>query len=117
MFFDKDAPAVATGTRESAILAGDEQAKPKVAKRRGRRPSHDGLWTKVTVVLMDRQIVFLDRLVADIRASTGGSISRAHLVRALIDALADSDIDLTNSHAERDLRKVLATRLRGGAST
>ena len=34
-------------------------------KKRGRRPSHTEHWTKVTVVLFDRQIVFLDRLGAD----------------------------------------------------
>jgi hypothetical protein len=89
-------------------------AKPTNAKRRGRRPSHAERWTKVTVVLMDRQIVFLDRLVANIRAANGASISRAHLIRALIDALAQSDLDLTSSRSERDLAKVLAARLRRG---
>jgi hypothetical protein len=89
-------------------------AKPDTAKRRGRRPSHAERWTKVTVVLMDRQIVFLDRLVADIRAANGASISRAHLIRALIEALAESDLDLTSSRSEGDLAKILAARLRRG---
>jgi hypothetical protein len=89
----------------------------KVAKRRGRRPSHPERWKKVTVVLMDRQIAFLDRLVADIRAANDTSISRAHLIRALIDALAESDLDLTNSRSEADLITVLAARLGGGART
>ena len=84
----------------------------RVAKRRGRRPSHTEDWTKVTVVLMDRQIVFLDRLVGDIRAAQDASIGRAQLIRALVDALAQSDIDLTNSRSEKDLIEVLATRLR-----
>ena len=82
------------------------------AKRRGRRPSHPERWTKVTVVLMDRQIVYVDRLVADIRAANGASISRAHLIRALIDALASSDLDLTGSRSEIDLTTTLAARLR-----
>src|SRR4051794_39589615 len=64
-------------------------------KKRGRRPSHTEHWTKVTVVLFDRQIVFLDRLGADIRAASGVAISRAHVIRALIDALSESDLDLT----------------------
>jgi hypothetical protein len=81
-------------------------------KRRGRRPSHAEHWTKVTVVLMDREIVFLDRLVADIRAANGAAISRAHVIRALIDALAESDLDLTASRSERELTKVFAERLR-----
>ncbi|HXH25739.1 MAG TPA: hypothetical protein VNI78_10845, partial [Vicinamibacterales bacterium] len=49
-------------------IEGGDAERPK---RRGRRPSHTEHWTKVTVVLFDRQIVFLDRLGADIRAASG----------------------------------------------
>ena len=80
-------------------------------KRRGRRPSHTEQWTKVTVVLFDRQIVFLDRLGADIRAASGVAISRAHVIRALIDALSESDLDLTGTRSENDLKAVLTARL------
>jgi hypothetical protein len=84
------------------------EAKPK---KRGRRPSHTEHWTKVTVVLFDRQIVFLDRLGADIRAASGVAISRAHVIRALIDALSESDLDLTGTRSEADLKAVLTARL------
>jgi hypothetical protein len=80
-------------------------------KRRGRRPSHTEHWTKVTVVLFDRQIVFLDRLGADIRAASGVAISRAHVIRALIDALSESDLDLTATRSENELKAVLTARL------
>ena len=80
-------------------------------KKRGRRPSHTEHWTKVTVVLFDRQIVFLDRLGADIRAASGVAISRAHVIRALIDALSESDLDLTGTRSEADLKAVLTARL------
>ena len=80
-------------------------------KKRGRRPSHTEHWTKVTVVLFDRQIVFLDRLGADIRAASGVAISRAHVIRALIDALSESDLDLTGTRSEADLRAILTARL------
>src|SRR5687768_5570132 len=80
-------------------------------KKRGRRPSHTEQWTKVTVVLFDRQIVFLDRLGADIRASSGVAISRAHVIRALIDALGESDLDLTGTRSEADLKAILTARL------
>lgn len=80
-------------------------------KRRGRRPTHTEQWTKVTVVLFDRQIVFLDRLGADIRAASGGAISRAHVIRALIDALSESDLDLTGTRSEADLTSILTARL------
>src|SRR6266542_1073955 len=80
-------------------------------KKRGRRPSHTEHWTKVTVVLFDRQIVFLDRLGADIRATSGVAISRAHVIRALIDALSESDLDLTGTRSEADLKAILTARL------
>src|SRR5262245_62833605 len=80
-------------------------------KKRGRRPSHTEHWTKVTVVLFDRQIVFLDRLGADIRAASGVAISRAHVIRALIDALGEYDIDLTGTRSEAELKGVLSAHL------
>lgn len=91
------------------VESSDTAAPP--AKKRGRRPSHTEHWTKVTVVLFDRQIVFLDRLGADIRAASGVAISRAHVIRALIDALSESDLDLTGTRSEADLKAILTARL------
>src|SRR5262249_39957189 len=72
---------------------------------------HDEAWTKVTVVLFNRQIVFLDRLAANIRAQSGAAISRAQLIRALLDAVADADIELTSATSEADLKATLLARL------
>jgi hypothetical protein len=80
-------------------------------RKPGRPPVHDEAWTKVTVVLFNRQIVFLDRLAANIRAQSGAAISRAQLIRALLDAVADADIDLTTSMSEADLKATLLSRL------
>jgi hypothetical protein len=85
------------------------RATPSTGKRRGRRPNQDH-WTKVTVVLLDQQIVFLDRLASDIRGSTGAAITRAHILRALVDALAASDVDLTMGRTEADLKSLLTQR-------
>lgn len=82
------------------------------AKRKpGRPPVHDEAWTKVTVVLFNRQIVFLDRLAANIRAQSGAAISRAQLIRALLDAVADADVDLTAAISENDLKATILARL------
>lgn len=80
-------------------------------RRPGRPPVHEEAWTKVTVVLFNRQIVFLDRLAANIRAQSGAAISRAQLIRALLDAVADADIDLTAAMSEADLKATLLARL------
>src|SRR5262245_30987181 len=82
-----------------------------VKRRTGRTPIHDEAWTKVTVVLFNRQIVFLDRLAANIRAQSGAAISRAQLIRALVDATCEADIDLTAAMSEADLKATLLTRL------
>ena len=105
------------GNRKRLGKSGDDIFAPPDAhdddrpKKRGRRPSHTEHWTKVTVVLFDRQIVYLDRLGADIRATSGVAISRAHVIRALIDALTESDLDLTGTRSEADLRAILTARL------
>src|SRR3954462_13571141 len=82
------------------------------AKRKpGRPPVHEEAWTIVTVVLFSRQIVFLDRLAANIRAQSGAASSRAQLIRALLDALADADVDLTTATSETDLKATILARL------
>jgi hypothetical protein len=85
--------------------------RPQEGRRPGRPPVHEEAWTKVTVVLFNRQIVFLDRLAANIRAQSGAAISRAQLIRALLDAVADADVDLTTSMSEADLKATLLARL------
>ena len=84
---------------------------PGGARRPGRPPVHEEAWTKATVVLFNRQIVFLDRLAANIRAHSGAAISRAQLIRALVDAVADADIDLTAAMSEADLKTTILARL------
>jgi hypothetical protein len=65
----------------------------------------------VTVVLFRRQVAFLDRLTASIRARTGAAVSRAQIIRALIDALGDAGIDLTGARSEADLKTMVLARL------
>ena len=98
-------------TGDDIFLPRSSEDTSELPKKRGRRPSHTEHWTKVTVVLFDRQIVFLDRLNTDIRAKSGVAISRAHVIRALIDALSESDIDLTGTRSESDLKATLTARL------
>ena len=75
----------------------------------GRPPVHNETWSKVSVVLFDRQILHLDRLAT--RARTGRSLNRAEIIRALIDALIDSGMDITAIGSEADLHARVARRL------
>src|SRR5947199_9178803 len=78
---------------------------------RGRPPVHHETWSKVSVVLFDRQIVHLDRLATDIRGKNGKVFNRAEIIRALIDGLIDSGLDITATDSEADLRARVARRL------
>ena len=96
---------------QADVVPRSRRRVPAGAKRQGRPPVHDEAWTKVTVVLFNRQIVFLDRLAANIRAQSGAAISRAQLIRSLIDAVADADVDLTGAMCEADLKSTILDRL------
>jgi predicted thioredoxin/glutaredoxin len=65
----------------------------------------------VSVVLFDRQIVHLDRLATTIHGKTGKAINRAEIIRALIDGLIDSEMDVTAASSEADLRARVSRRL------
>jgi hypothetical protein len=65
----------------------------------------------VSVVLFDRQIRHLDRLALEIRGTSGRVLNRAEIIRALIDGLIDSGMDITAAATEADLRARVARRL------
>lgn len=65
----------------------------------------------MSVVLFDRQILHLDRLATEIRGRSGKVFNRAEIIRALIDGLLDSGMDITATASEADLRARVARRL------
>jgi hypothetical protein len=91
-----------------------DEAEHSPRRRPGRPPIHAESWTKVTVVLFDRQIAYLDRIVATIGTRSGTKISRAQLIRALIDAAAEANLDLSESVTEAELRAAILSRMSSG---
>ena len=87
------------------------RGRPRPKAGRGRPPVHQETWSKVSVVLFDRQIIQLDRLATDIRGRSGKAFNRAGIIRALIDGLIDSGMDITATGSEADLRARVARRL------
>jgi hypothetical protein len=61
---------------------------------------------------MDRQIVRLDRLVHDIHRTTGAILTRAGVIRALVDGVVGSSLDVTSISSEVDLRDRIASRFK-----
>lgn len=95
-----------------ATRAGRTPLKRRRPARRGRPPFLSEAWSKVSVVLFDRQIVRLDRLASDIRQTTGRAVNRAALIRAVIDGLFDSDVNIKTIGSEHELRALIAQHLR-----
>ena len=93
--------------RAQAVRLRSRPAKPGP----GRPPIHDESWSKVSVVLFDRQLLQLDRLATDHRTTGGKRLNRAEIIRALIDGLIDSGMDIVGSASEKDLRARVARRL------
>jgi hypothetical protein len=54
-------------------------------------------WAKITVVLLDRHVAYLDRIAIDIRLLHGFAISRAELIRALVEAAGQSPLVLSDA--------------------
>jgi hypothetical protein len=70
---------------------------PATKSNRGRPIVHTEPWAKITVVLLDRHVAYLDRLAIDIRLKHGKAISRAEIIRGLIEAAFQSGIDLSQA--------------------
>jgi hypothetical protein len=76
-------------------MVEDETAVP------GRPSTHTEPWAKIAIVLLDRHVNYLDRLAIDIRLRHGRAISRAEVMRGLI------ELGLSNPDRE-SLEKFLA---------
>jgi hypothetical protein len=72
---------------------------------RGRPVEHKEEWSKITVVLLDKQIHWLDQLASTIRLKTKAAISRAELIRATIAAIEESGIDLSDIKTEAEAKQ------------
>lgn len=79
--------------------------------RRGRPRTHREAWTKVSVVMFERQVLELDRLTTSIRATTGANLTRAEVIRALLDALTESRLDVTAVVSGAQLKRALVQKL------
>jgi len=76
-------------------------------------------WTKITVVLLDRHVAFLDGLCIDIRLKHGRALSRAEVIRAIIEAARKSGIDLTQASSLDGIVELMAAgpRKKGARSS
>lgn len=116
--FPAPAPARSPNPDQTPRPADQHQEQPAPAPEPvpasvGRPRKHIEPWKKVTVLLLSRNVLFLDRLSLDIATRTGASIARAEILRALVEAVEESGLDLTGISTEEELKALLLDRLRG----
>jgi hypothetical protein len=61
--------------------------------------------------MFERQVIELDRLTTVIRSKTGANLTRAEVIRALLDALDESRLDVTSVVSGAHLKRLLAQKL------
>jgi hypothetical protein len=61
--------------------------------------------------MFERQVLELDQLTATIRGNTGANLTRAEIIRALLDALNESRIDVTTVVSGAQLKRLLSQKL------
>lgn len=61
--------------------------------------------------MFERQVLELDRLTTAIRSKTGAHLTRAEVIRALLDALNESTLDVTTVTSGAQLKKIVAQKL------
>lgn len=108
------------GAKQEGRLSGKQEgektkhgAKAKEQAMKTAHNAHAETYSKQTFVLFDRQVAFLRRLQAETQLATGAKISLSEIVRAMVDALEQSGVDLSDATTEAELAELLAERLRG----
>jgi len=81
-----------------------------MVKREQDRPpvTQPDSWAKITVVLLDRHVAYLDRIAVDIRLQYGFAISRAELIRALIEAASQTGLVLSDASNIKEMIAMLS---------
>jgi hypothetical protein len=61
--------------------------------------------------MFERQVLDLDRLTTAIRSKTGAHLTRAEVIRALLDALTESRLEVTTVVSGAQLKRLLVQKL------
>ena len=61
--------------------------------------------------MFERQVLELDRLTTAIRSKTGANLTRAEVIRALLDALNESRLDVTTVVSGAQLKRLVSQKL------
>jgi len=70
-----------------------------------------------TIVLSGKHLDYLGQIALEMNPDMPASFGLPHLIRAILDRVEESGIDLTDACSEEDIARLAAGRLRGKTST
>lgn len=79
----------------------------------GRPIVHTEPWAKVTIVMEESHVLFLDLVILCIRATHQKHVSRAELIRALVEFMEKSGIDFTQFRNADEITEGVVAYLKG----
>lgn len=85
------------------------QDKTIIEREKPKQPSD---MKKITLTVSHDQIIWLDRLTTDIRATSRAIIDRGAIIRALISALESSNLNLTHCANETEMLETITKKLK-----
>jgi len=77
------------------------------------RPGQPIPRSRTTIYMYNRQILSLDQFSMDIRGRSGAIISRAEIIRGVLDAFLESGGDFSHVQSEYELKEAVLERLEG----
>ncbi len=98
-------------SRPAAPSSAKSSPAPALHAARG-RPAGGEAWTKTTVVLYDRQLHALDDVSHEIHGKHRAKVTRAEIIRAMVDAVLSSGLSLADATTEVAVRELVAARLK-----
>lgn len=78
----------------------------------GRKRKYAERIVPLTVSIAPEHVRYIDALSASITEHSGRAFGRGEIIRAIIDALVASGLDLSRVAGEEEIRSILITRLR-----
>jgi hypothetical protein len=105
---EKTMPPIATSVHErpTRIEMVDTRPRPKPAAK-----ERSVISSRLTVFLTRKQSDGLERLTREIRAGSGAFLNRGEIIRAVVGAVIDSNLDFSAVRNENDLRKLVLEKL------
>lgn len=98
--------------KEKPMKEVKTEAEADRPKKAGRPKVHTDETLKTVITIRKSQLLWLDKLALEVREKSDQIIDRGLLIRAFIDAVLESGIDLSEITSENDAKDIIVKKLK-----